>query len=111
MGSRRIEQVNELLLREINTWLARDYESPVGVLVTIEEVLVSRDLGHAKILISVLPPAKGRAVLKEFSLRKGEIRKHISDHVILKMTPDLHFFLDTREERAERMNRLLDAEP
>lgn len=109
MTSHRIEQVNELIRRELGAALPKKYEAPMGFLVTIEEVATTKDLSRAKIAVSVLPAERGPEVLKELLLLQEPLRRILQGRLHMKLIPRLVFVLDHREEKADRIHRMLDA--
>ena len=110
MGGDRIDQINELLKRELNRILSRTYEPPPGALVTIEDVRTARDLSEAKVFVSVLPPAQAQHVVRQLNSRGQELLEDLNERLTLKSIPKILFLSDKREERADRIHRLLDEE-
>ncbi len=103
----RTERLNAVVQQEVNAYLLRFFEPPQGCLLTVEEVRTSSDLSHAKIFVSVLPPERGPQVLADLKALQHEIRTAMSKRLPLRTVPELHFVHDTREERADRISRLL----
>lgn len=103
-------QVNALLEQELGKYLSRYYEPPRGALVTIEAVITAADLKTAKVLVSILPVAEGAAVVQTLTKLEHDIRHALMRHVVLKFFPALTFVHDMREEKAERIHRLLNHE-
>ena len=108
MPNRRIARINTLLQQEIDRYITRSFEPPQGVLITIEEVIASNDLSHAKVLVSVFPPSSAHVVLKDLQEQAKEIRYLLKKRLTLKMMPHIHFIADNREERAAHIYRILD---
>ncbi|MFH1171463.1 MAG: ribosome-binding factor A [bacterium] len=108
MASHRVAQVNEVIRREVASALRRFVEIPPSCLVTIEEVQTSRDLSRAKIAVSVYPASFRADVLRLLNEEHREIQQAISHRLIFRVPPKLVFSIDMREERADRINRLLD---
>ncbi len=108
MSERRILRVNALLHAALDQYLQRTVEFPQGVLATISQVLTSEDLSRARVFISVLPASQGAAVVKDINVRAGSMRHALGKQVSLRSVPQLRFVEDVREERADRINRLLD---
>lgn len=106
--SRRIDKVNELLRHEIGVWLSRSFDPPSGCVVTIEEVKTSADLGHTKVFLSVLPEEQSTRVLAGLESLRSDLRSHLFKRLTMKFVPVVHFVIDDREARAERIHRLLD---
>ncbi|OUU39273.1 MAG: ribosome-binding factor A [Verrucomicrobia bacterium TMED56] len=106
--SLRLARVNELVLREIATYLSTRYRSE-SVRWTITSVDVSADLRNAKVAYSVIgEETHAREAMAFFRKHAGEIRKVVSTHVILKYSPQLHFVRDYGIERGNRVMEILD---
>ena len=106
--SLRLARVNELVRREIATYLSTRYRSE-SVRWTITSVEVSADLRNATVAYSVIGDvSNAREAIQFFRKRAGEIRKVVSKHVILKYSPKLHFVRDYGIERGNRVMEILD---
>lgn len=106
--SLRIARVNELVRREIATYLSTRYRSE-SVRWTITTVEVSADLRNATVAYSVIgEESVARDAVHFFKKHAGEIRKVVSKHVILKYSPKLHFVRDYGIERGNRVMEILD---
>ena len=76
---------------------------------TITSVDVSPDLRNATVAYSVLgDELKSREAQAFFRKHAGEIRKEVSDHVVLKYSPKLQFVRDHGIERGNRVMEILD---
>lgn len=106
--SLRIARVNELVHREIATYLSTRYRTE-SVRWTITSVEVSADLRNATVAYSVIgEESDAREAIQFFRKHAGEIRKVVSRHVILKYSPKLHFVRDYGIERGARVMEILD---
>ena len=106
--SLRLARVNELIKREIGTFLRRRYRSET-VCWTITCVDVSADLRNGVVAYSVIgDELKAREAQQFFRKHTGEIRKEVSKHVILKYSPKLTFTQDFGIERGNRVMEILD---
>lgn len=80
------------------------------VLITIAEVVVSGDLGIAKVYYTVMPPDKETEVEDFLATDFKAIRQQLA-HVIrhqVRKVPELVFYKDTTLDRAQRIDDLLD---
>jgi ribosome-binding factor A len=76
--------------------------------VTITDVEVSRDLRHAKVFYSVLDDDNKVEIAKEALDEAAPfIRKQLGDTIVLKYTPELHFYYDDSMAVGARMEELL----
>ena len=106
--SLRIARVNELLMREIATYLGTRYRSET-VRWTITSVETAADLRDASVAYSVIgEESDAREALQFFRKHAGEISKMVSKNVILKYSPKLHFVRDYGIERGNRVMEILD---
>src|SRR3990172_9241193 len=108
--SRRTERLNDLLREELSELLLRQVKDPrLGGLITITQVLVSADLRHARVYISVLGgEAEKREVMTALSSAASYLRRELRSHLTLRYTPDLSFFPDDSIENGARMLSLLN---
>ena len=106
--SLRLARVNELIKREIGTYLSTRYRSE-SVRWTITSVDVSADLRNASVGYSVLgEELHAREAQLFFRKHAGEIRKVVSKQVILKYSPRLQFVRDLGIETGNRVMEILD---
>ena len=106
--SLRLARVNELIKREIGTYLSTRYRSE-SVRWTITSVDISADLRNASVGYSVLgEELHAREAQLFFRKHAGEIRKVVSKQVILKYSPRLQFVRDLGIERGNRVMEILD---
>jgi ribosome-binding factor A len=108
-SSRRPEQVGETLRQVITDALARQVRDPRVGFVTVTAVLVSNDLSHARVMISVPgeESEKTRA-LEGLQSAAGFLRSRAARTLTTRSVPQLHFELDRGLEHAARINELLN---
>lgn len=102
-------RVNELLKREIAEIIEKDYSSLFKCLVTVSEIKASPDLREAKVFVSFFggKGAEREKALEILVQNRGDIQSKISKDVILKYTPVLHFIVDERMEKADRVLQII----
>ncbi|OGY94373.1 MAG: ribosome-binding factor A [Candidatus Komeilibacteria bacterium RIFOXYC1_FULL_37_11] len=94
--NKRIPQVAELLRAEINKIIIRDFEPPIGMLISVSEVTVSDDLKNATAYLSIIPQNKigtGLAVIQKFA---GHVQKNLGKNIKLRVVPKINWQLDER---------------
>ena len=108
-SSRRPEQVGETLRQVITDALARQVRDPRVGFVTVTAVLVSNDLSHARVMVSVPgeDATKNRA-LEGLQSAAGFLRSRAAKSLTTRSVPELHFELDRGLEHAARINELLN---
>jgi len=108
MCSQRVEQINELIKREMSKIFLREIDPPEGSLITITHVETSADLLQAKIWISVFPVNQSKTVFKELSKRVGYLQRLLIKSLYLKFIPKIKFLLDETEEEASQVEKALN---
>lgn len=108
--SQRLEQVEANLKKIIGEIFTREVEFPQDHLASITNVVVSPDLKHAKIYISVLPFDSSEEVLAMLQSQRSRIQKSAHEQLTMKFSPIFEFFLDDQEEKADEIERLIDQE-
>ena len=105
--SNRLLRVNELLQREISSYLRRKHGSE-SVSITITSVEVTGDLREAKVYYSVVGDEAAVAAAGKLLLRKrDEIREMLAKNVIIPHVPLLTFLHDNHAPRTVRIETLL----
>ena len=105
---RRIEQLNELLQREIGAIIARDVEFPKGTMVTILSVRTSGDLKNARLTVSIFPDNKRGDILRILRKQSRSIEMLLQEHIPIHHIPSLTWSVDVTEEKAQEVEKLLD---
>ena len=108
--TRRIEQVNKLLQREISALIQREVRDPrVNSFVAITEVDTSHDLRYAKVFISHLgTEEEKKEILKALKSASGFFRHELAERIKLRRIPELTFIWDSSIEQGDRIARLLN---
>jgi ribosome-binding factor A len=107
MKNRRSQQVAELLRSEINKIIIRDFEPPIGMLISVSEVTISDDLKNATAYVSIIPQNKigsGLEAIKKFS---GHTQKILAKHLSMHATPRISWQLDERDLKYSAIDEAL----
>lgn len=108
MPTRRMERINELLLREISR-IVLERQDPEIAFITFTGVEVTEDLMQAKVFYSVLGTEDEKSSTAAALLRlRPELRREMRRLESLKYIPELTFHYDDTPARAERVFELLD---
>jgi ribosome-binding factor A len=108
--SRRPEQVAETLRQVITDALAREVRDPRVGFVTVTAVLVTNELSHARVMVSVPgEEADKERALEGLKSAAGFLRSRAARALTTRTVPELHFELDKGLEHAARINQLLDS--
>lgn len=109
-SSRRPEQVAETLRQVITEGLAREVRDPRVGFVTVTGVLVTPDLSHARVMVSVPGESSEQSrALEGLQSAAGFLRSRAARALTTRIVPELHFELDQGLAHAARINELLDA--
>lgn len=107
MPSRRLDKVNELMKREIGTFVQKEFEWP-GTIVSILDVEVTEDLKEGRVWVGVVGRMHPDQVLDKLNRNRGDIQRAVSRRVTLRNTPRLTFKHDNSAVRGVAMVNLLD---
>jgi ribosome-binding factor A len=109
-SSRRPEQMAETLRQVITDALAREVRDPRVGFVTVTGVLVTNDLSHARVMVSV-PGEDGdkTRAIEGLQSAAGFLRSRAARALTTRSVPELHFELDRGLEHAARINELLNS--
>ena len=107
MSSQRVEQINELIKREMSRIFIREIETPEGSLITITHVETTSDLLQAKIWVSIFPIQQSKTVFKELLKKIGYLQGLLNRRLVLKPLPRIQFLLDQTEEKASQVEDIL----
>lgn len=110
MSTDRITRINELLRRELGKAVYRILPK-VGVdlsCLTVTHVITSRDLRHARVLVSITGDADNKKRTLSAMIRcRAQFQAHINANVRLKYTPRLLIELDESVQTGDRVLGLL----
>jgi ribosome-binding factor A len=109
MESKRQQKYSKLIQKELGEIFQREGKHLVGnAMVTITRVLVSPDLGVAKIYLSFLL-ANNKELFEKINDSKKEIRRHLGIRIgkSVRIIPELAFFLDESSAYAQHMDKVI----
>ena len=109
--SRRIARVAELIKREVSNMLLLEIKDDrVGSgMAIVTEVVVSGDLQHARIFVSIYGTEEARAETMEgLEASTGFVRREIGQRLSLRRTPEIIFEEDRSFERGIKVLSLLN---
>lgn len=102
----RSQRVAEQIQRELADLLQFEVKDPRVSMVTVTEVEVTGDLAHAKVYYS---STEGSPELqKGLEKAAGFLRSQLSQRMLMRTVPQLHFVYDASIERGMRLSRLID---
>lgn len=108
--SQRMLRMGELVRHALAEIFSRgEVHDPVleTHVITIPEVAMTPDLRHATAYVMPLGGKDGRAVIDALNRNKKYMRGVVAKKINAKFSPDLHFRIDERFDRAEKIDKLL----
>lgn len=109
--SRRIERVASMIKREVSLMLLNGIKDDrVGAgMVSVTEVVVSGDLQHTKIFVSIYGTDEAKAETMEgLKSATSYVRNQLGQRLQLRRTPGVAFLEDRSLERGDKMLILLN---
>ncbi|MDR7520872.1 MAG: 30S ribosome-binding factor RbfA [Armatimonadota bacterium] len=108
MPPTRAERLAEVIRTEASEIIQRELKDPRIGFVSITDVVVSADLRHAKIFVSVLGDdlAKQRS-MEGLERARGHIRSALGARLQVRFVPEILFRLDKSIERGTRVVSLM----
>lgn len=105
----RTLRVGEQLRRELAQLIRDEVKDPRVGDVTVLDVEVSKDLGHARVYFSVLQGEGTRAEECTHGLQRagGFLRHELGKRLRLRTIPELRFVYDATEDRAHHLEALI----
>lgn len=108
MTPMRAERLAEVIRAEASAIIQRGLKDPGIGFVSITDVVVSGDLRHAKIFVSVLGDEEAkRQTMAALERAKGYVRSELGSRIAVRFVPEILFRLDESIERGTRISSLL----
>lgn len=111
MESQRQHKYSKQILKDLAAIFQRDMQGSFkNAFVTLTDVKISPDLAIASVYVSVLPVQQGEYVMETIAHSSKRIRGTLGRAIgkQARIVPELRFFLDETEERASKMDSLID---
>jgi ribosome-binding factor A len=106
--TRRIQQVNQLIQKELSQIILREIDFPPGILVTLTRVETSVDLNQAKAYISVVPENQRESVLQVLNQRIYDLHQELNERLKMKIVPKIKFIEEKETAKAGRIEEILE---
>ncbi len=109
MTRQRILRIGEEIKREVSDILNVELKDPgLGKMTSITDVEVTRDLGYARIYVSIYGNEEEQErILKILDKARGFIRSEVGKRVRLRHTPEIEFRLDRSMEYGAHIEQVL----
>lgn len=102
MANDRMDQIDELIKREVANILQRYFPD---YFVTVTQVKIAKDLSFGKIWIT--GTGDNEELLKLCKREAKEIRKDLSQKIVLRKVPYIQFMADNTEKEADKIENIL----
>jgi len=108
--SSRPLRVGEQLRRELTLMLRNEVKDPRVSEIIIYDVVVSKDLGTAKVYFSPMDIQQDAAqTIEGLQSASGYLRKQLGKLLSLRKIPELRFIVDDTEAKGDRIEQLIQA--
>ncbi len=105
----RSDRLASQISRELSEILHQHPGLPAGLMISIIEVELSKDLRHGKVFYSAYGQDDAeRQAVEFFDENTRQIRKQLAGKIRVRFIPELDFRYDTSMERGQRISELLD---
>ncbi|HEV2494971.1 MAG TPA: 30S ribosome-binding factor RbfA [Terriglobia bacterium] len=106
---RRQERLADQIRTEVARLITEDLKDPRIGFATVTRVELSADLGHARVLVSVLGDEEARRnTLAGLESATGFLRREVTHRLRLRRAPEVVFVIDRGPEDAARIEGLLE---
>jgi len=108
--STRQNKISRLIHKEIAEILLKLNKSEfTGKLITVTTVRVTKDIGIARIYISIFPSEFSEKIHSDIQLKNRQIRGELGRRVgkSLRIIPELEFYIDDSHDYIENIDKLL----
>jgi len=108
-STKRTERLNSLLKEVLSEVIAKEVKDPrLGSLITVTGVSITKDLQHAKVLISVIGDKETKIkTLEALQSGAGFIAIQASKKVVMRYFPSLTFKLDDSADKFAAIDTIL----
>ena len=110
--STRQNKISRLIQREMADILLKLNKSRFpGKLISVTVVRVTKDMGIARIYLSIFPSEFTQEILEEIRLSGKQLRGELGRKVgkSLRVVPELEFFVDDSLDYIDNIDKLLDS--
>ncbi|GAB4115941.1 MAG: 30S ribosome-binding factor RbfA [Gammaproteobacteria bacterium] len=108
-GFARHERVAAQLRRDLATLIQQEVKDPEVGFVSVSDVEVTRDLGHAKVYVTVFDSDTAKVCVGALNRSAGFLRTRLGQQLRMRSVPELHFHHDTSVEQGAHMDALISS--
>ncbi len=107
----RTQRVADQVQRELAVLIQQEVKDPRVGMATVSAVEVSRDMGHAKVFVTILDAdssADTQAAIKALNNAASFLRGQLGRRMQLRTVPSLRFHYDDSLKRGNYLSSLID---
>jgi ribosome-binding factor A len=104
----RTDRISEQIKRELAMLIRNEVKDPRIGMVSILDVVVTKDLDHAKVYFDTIQQDKRTECQQGLNRAAGFLRSALSRTIQLRNTPSLTFIYDDTEQKANDLSALID---
>ncbi len=108
MDKLRVERVNKEMMREISEFLLNNTKDPTLKKAVITEVRCTNDLSMAKVYFTSIDKSELEEIGKSLNNLAGALSGIVCRQMRLRIAPKLVFVVDDSEDKAQRIEALLN---
>ena len=108
---KRADRVGDYLQQELAQLIAREVRDPRVGMVDVTAVELSRDMGHAKVYVTLLGAESDEEIkerIEALNRTAGFLRSKIAKGNAMRTTPSLRFKYDESIQRGSHLSHLID---
>lgn len=106
--SKRIQQVNQLIKKELSQILLKEIEFPLDVLVTVTRVETSPNLTESNVWISVLPEERLKRILEILNKSIYFLQQKLNQRLKMRPVPKIKFLEERKTSEAAKVEEVLE---
>ncbi|RUM74446.1 MAG: 30S ribosome-binding factor RbfA [Sulfurovum sp.] len=104
----RTDRIGEQIKRELAMLIRNEIKDPRVSMVSVLDVVVTKDLSQAKVYFDALNQDEHKACEKGLNSASGFLRRELGRAIKLRKTPSLTFIYDDTEQRANDLSQVID---
>jgi len=107
----RTQRIGDQMQRELAMLIPREVRDPRLGFVTVTAVEVSRDVGHAKVFVTVMGDNETEKISQNLEILNesaGYLRMLLGKSMKLRSVPQLHFHYDASITRGAHLSALIE---
>jgi len=105
----RTHRLSQQLQREVAVLIQNEIKDPRINFITVQDVVISKDLSIAKVYVSSLDTEQSPDVIIEVLTKaSGFLRRAIGKELTLRKVPELRFYYDDTIVKARELSDLID---